>query len=232
MSMVLEHSRHLEAFLTPDAIRKPSSWAAEEASARPAKGRPPALRAHAMDGELVSDCWKARALPITHAPARLVQHVLPCRCHGGTDRPSRRESGAKSPRVTNSSQVKSNAKRLVSGGSTRRGSEKGRAPYAHFRYDRAPSLPPPFAFALKNIVCFSRCREHNATTDNATCNATTPVVSLWPAYAPGPCPTHGDHNDAARIAHGAPFRTGDHEQLSSRMRFAGNTRGNTRDRSS
>ena len=104
----------------------------------------------------------------------------------------------------------------VSGGSTRRGSEKGRAPYAHFRYDRAPSLPPPFAFALKNIVCFSRCREHNATTDNATCNATTPVVSLWPAYAPGPCPTHGDHNDAARIAHGAPFRTGDHEQLSSR----------------
>ena len=110
MSMVLEHSRHLEAFLTPDAIRKPSSWAAEEASARPAKGRPPALRAHAMDGELVSDCWKARALPITHAPARLVQHVLPCRCHGGTDRPSRRESGAKSPRVTNSSQDKSNAK--------------------------------------------------------------------------------------------------------------------------
>ena len=110
MSMVLEHSRHLEAFLTPDAIRKPSSWAAEEASARPAKGRPPALRAHAMDGELVREGWKARARPITHAPARLVQHVLPCRCHGGTDRPSRRESGAKSPRVTNSSQDKSNAK--------------------------------------------------------------------------------------------------------------------------
>jgi hypothetical protein len=38
MSIVLEHSRHLEAFLTPDAIKKPSSWAAEEASARPAKG--------------------------------------------------------------------------------------------------------------------------------------------------------------------------------------------------
>ena len=107
MSMVLEHSRHLEAFLTPDAIRKPSSWAAEEASARPAKGRPPALRAHAMDGELVSECWKARALPITHAPARLVQHVLPCRCHGGTDRPSgrcqarnRRAHQVKSSQVT------------------------------------------------------------------------------------------------------------------------------------
>lgn len=38
MSIVLEHSRHLEAFLTPDAIKKPSSWAAEEASARPAEG--------------------------------------------------------------------------------------------------------------------------------------------------------------------------------------------------
>ena len=153
MSMVLEHSRHLEAFLTPDAIRKPSSWAAEEASARPAKGRPPALRAHAMDGELVSECWKARALPITHAPARLVQHVLPCRCHGGTDRPSRRESAARNRRAS-PIQVKTSQmqKRLVSGGSTRRGSEKGRAPYAHFRYDRAPSLPPPFAFALKNIV--------------------------------------------------------------------------------
>ena len=107
MSMVLEHSRHLEAFLTPDAIRKPSSWAAEEASARPAKGRPPALRAHAMDGELVSECWKARALPITHAPARLVQHVLPCRCHGGSDRRDER-SGAKSSRAP--IQVKSSHK--------------------------------------------------------------------------------------------------------------------------
>lgn len=204
MSMVLEHSRHLEAFLTPDAIRKPSSWAAEEASARPAKGRPPALRAHAMDGELVSECWKARALPITHAPARLVQHVLPCRCHGGTDRPSgrcqarnRRAHQVKSSQVTKAKEP--GVWREHSPGR----SEKGRAPYPHFRYDRAPSLPPPFAFALKNIVCFSRCREHNATTDNATCNATTPVVSLWPACAPGPCPTHGDHGDAARIAHGA-----------------------------
>ena len=126
MSMVLEHSRHLEAFLTPDAIRKPSSWAAEEASARPAKGRPPALRAHAMDGELVSECWKARALPITHAPARLVQHVLPCRCHGGTDRPSGRESTREIAAATIYSikQVKSNAKELVSGGSTRREGRK------------------------------------------------------------------------------------------------------------
>ena len=125
MSMVLEHSRHLEAFLTPDAIRKPSSWAAEEASARPAKGRPPALRAHAMDGELVSECWKARALPITHAPARLVQHVLPCRCHGGTDRPSGRCKARNRRAHTKSSQVKSQKRKsLVSGGSARREGRK------------------------------------------------------------------------------------------------------------
>ena len=40
-----------------------------------------ASAAHAIDGELASECWKTRTVPITHVPARLVQHVLPCRRH-------------------------------------------------------------------------------------------------------------------------------------------------------
>ena len=99
-------------------------------------------------------------------------------------------SGAKSPRAP--SQVKSSqVTKAKEPGVWREHSpgrsEKGRAPYPHFRYDRAPSLPPPFAFALKNIVR-SRGAVANITPQRTTPHATP--LRQW-----SPCGPH------ARLAH-------------------------------